>query len=218
MNIYYVNVSSSKNYNYNFINIEKTSKSILDIQQEILLIPGFCREQKSISVRELKSYLVSGISFFTQNANANANLDNQNQITGLINFDINQTTINIMGICVPGTSQGIGSFLMNNVKHFAKANNIDKIKLTCYDNLKTFYLKQGFKITNTSTFYDSDSDNDSDSNNESYNKIRYEMEYDMNDFIIGGMIKRKIKRRIKRKTIKKKKYILTKRRKSVKIT
>lgn len=201
MNLYYVSSNSYNNYNYNFINIEKSSKSIADIQKELLLIPDFCREQQSISVRELKSYLVSGISFFTQNTNTN--VINQNQITGLINFDINQTIINILGICVPGTSQGIGSFLMNNVKQFAKANNIDKIKLTCYDNLKTFYLKQGFKIIDNSTFYDSDSDfdNESDSDNES-NKIRYEMEYELKDFI-GGRKKRRIK---KRKTIKKKKY------------
>lgn len=209
MNLYYA--SSNYNSNYNFINIEKSSKSINQIQKEILLIPDFCREQQSISVRELKSYLVSGISFFTQNPN----LDNQNQITGLINFDINQSIINILGICVPGTSQGIGSFLINNVKQFAKVNNIDKIKLTCYDNLKTFYLKQGFKITNTSTFYDSDSDNDYDSDNESDNKIRYEMEYELKDFIgVGGRKKKKIK---KRKTIKKKKYIFTRTRRSIKI-
>lgn len=137
MNIdtYYISNSSKK---YNFLDLKESNISTQELQKVIMYTHNFCRENQSISTRELKSYIVSGISFFTRNP--------FNQITGLINFDINQQVLNILGICVPGISIGIGSFLLNLVKKFAKANNINKIKLTCYDNLKYFYLKHQFKI------------------------------------------------------------------------
>jgi GNAT superfamily N-acetyltransferase len=178
MDTFYISNNTSK---YNFLNIKPSNQSINEIQKIILYTPNFCRNQQSISTNELKSYIVSGITFFKRNA--------INQITGLINFDININIINILGICVPGQSQGIGSYLINLVKQFAKVNNIIKIKLKCYDNLKLFYEKLGFKISNESTFYDSD---DSDEQN----KIRYEMFYNINN-ISGG-------RRKRRKSLKKK--------------
>jgi hypothetical protein len=124
---YYI---SNSNNNYNFLGLKESNRSISELQKVILYTPNFCRENQSISTKELKSYIVSGISFFTRNA--------LNQITGLINFDINQTTINVLGICVPGISNRGGTYLINLIKKFAKANNILKIKLSCYNNLKTF--------------------------------------------------------------------------------
>jgi len=188
MTTYYVS-SSNK---YNFIGIQESNKSISELQKIILYTPNFCRDQQSISVNELKSYIISGISFFTRNA--------LNQITGLINFDVNATIINVLGICVPGSSQGIGSYLINLVKKFAKANNILKIKLTCYDNLKSFYIKLGFQVINQSTFYDSDEESDD-------NKSRYDLIFDMANYTGGkrknNSKKRKSNKRKKTKTFKK---------------
>jgi hypothetical protein len=191
MTTYYVS-SSNK---YNFIGIQESNKSISELQKIILYTPNFCRDQLSISTTELKSYIVSGITFFTRNA--------LNQITGLVNFDVNGSIINVLGICVPGYSQGIGSNLINLVKKFAKANNISNIKLTCYDNLKSFYIKLGFQVENESSFYDSDEDSDD-------NKIRYDMIFNMANFT-GGKRKNKSKSKNKRKNNKRrrtlKKYI-----------
>ena len=193
MNIFY----AYDYLNYNFTGFIKSPKKITDIQKEILNIPNFCRTEQSISVKELKSYLVSGISFFTENTNG---------ISGLINFDINSSQINILGLCVPEPSAGIGSLLIKSVKDFAQQNKITLIKLTCYDEVHSFYEKQGFKIREESTFYDSDDEDD---------KIRYEMEFDLNR-LSGGKSKRK--RRNKRKTSKRKtKKPKTKKQKTKKI-
>ena len=186
MTTYYVSFSNK----YNFIGLQESNKSISELQKIILYTPSFCRDQLSISTTELKSYIVSGITLFTRNA--------LNQITGLVNFDINGTTINILGICVPGYSQGIGSYLINLVKKFAKANNILKIKLTCYDSLKSFYIKLGFQVENESSFYDSDEDSDD-------TKIRYDMIFDMANFT-GGKRKKKSKSKNKSKNKRRKTF------------
>jgi len=182
MNIFYAYDS----LNYNFTGFIKSPKKITDIQKEILNIPNFCRKEQSISVKELKSYLVSGISFFTEDAN---------NISGLINFDINFPTLNILGLCVPEPSVGIGSLLIKSVKDFAEQNKITLIKLTCYDDVHSFYEKQGFKIREKSTFYDSDDEDD---------KIRYEMEFYLNQLNGGKQKKRKTRKTRKQKTRKQK--------------
>lgn len=212
MNIYYITSNSYYDkYNFTQIDIEKTSKKISDIQKEILSIPEFCRGEESILTSELKSYLVSGISFFTEDN------DNLKKITGLINFDVNQDIINILGLCVPGTSSGIGSLLLKKVINFSKYNNIKIIKLICYDNVKKFYEKHGFIVKNESTFYDSDEDSD---DSERENKIKYEMIYKVKDSenntnSSGGSKKKKTnkKKTNKKKTMKKKTNKKIKRRK-----
>jgi hypothetical protein len=186
MNIFYAYDSSVYN-NYNFTGFIKSPKKITDIQKEISNIPNFCRTEQSISVKELKSYLVSGISFFTEDIN----------ILGLINFDINVSQINILGLCAPEPSAGIGSLLIKSVKDFAQQNKITLIKLTCYDEVHSFYEKQGFKIREESTFYDSDDEDD---------KIRYEMEFYLKQ-LSGGKQKtrkRKIGKRTRKRTRKRK--------------
>jgi len=220
MNIYYITSNSYYDkYNFTGIDIEKTSKKISDIQKEIVSIPEFCRGQESISTSELKSYLVSGISFFTEDN------DNLKKITGLINFDVNQDIINILGLCVPGTSSGIGSLLVKKVINFSNYNNIKTIKLTCYDNVKKFYEKQGFIVKNKSTFYDSDEES---GDSETENKIKYEMIYKVKDSennttSSGGgkkTMKKKTERKktMKKKTMKKKTMKKIKRRKYHKIS
>jgi len=181
MNTYYV-LSNNFYSQYNFFDLNKSEKSISQIQKEILSIPDFCRSQQSIATSELKSYLVSGISFFTANNNL--------LINGLINFDINQNTINILGLCVPGISGGIGSFLINKVKEFAMKNNILYIKLTCYDEVKKFYEKLGFKIKDEEMYYNSDDEDDDD------RKIRYDMIYQVK--ISGGKTRKKRVNRAKK--------------------
>lgn len=185
MNTYYV-LSNAFYSKYNFFDLDKSEKSISQIQKEILSTPDFCRSQQSIATTELKSYLVSGISFFT--------LNNNLLISGLINFDINQNIINIMGLCVPGNSRGIGSFLIDKVKEFAIKNNILYIKLTCYDGVKKFYEKLGFKIKDEEIYYNSDDEDDDE------NIKRYDMIYYVNN--IGG--NRKSKKTKKRKSKKRK--------------
>jgi len=187
MNIYYISNSPSYELRYNFVGITKSSKTVKSIKEEISNIPNFCRDQMSITVSELKSYISSGISFFTEN--------DEHTITGIINFDINVNTINILGLCVPSPSAGIGTLLIESVKEFAKINNLTNIKLTCYDNVKNFYTKIGFKIKNTSNFYDSDEDSDDESS-----KTRYDMEY-----LIAKSGGTKLKRKYKNKTYKKRK-------------
>jgi hypothetical protein len=197
MNIYYVS-SSNK---YLFSNIEKTTKTISELQKDILAIPNFCRDEQSVSVQELKSYLVSGITFFT--------VDQIGQITGLINFDINQNSILVLGICVPGYSQGIGSFLIFKLKQFAKDNQINQIRLTCYGDLVFFYKKQGFEVMNESILYDSDDDDDEEE------KTKYTMIFNMNNFVGGKNIGGKKNRRntkTKTKTKTKKRKTKTKKR------
>jgi hypothetical protein len=194
MEVYYIYSNINKN-KYNFLDIKESNKSINDLQNIILYTPNFCRDNQSITTNELKNYIRYGITFFTSNS--------LNQITGLINFDINQTTLNILGICVPGLSKGIGSYLINLVKQFAKANNLQMIKLTCYDNLKYFYLKQQFKVINESTFYDSDEEDEN-------SKTRYDMVFDLNSFKGGKSKKSKKSKKTIKKRQMKRKYSLSK--------
>ena len=209
MNVYYISSSNSNSNNnnnnnkYNFLDIKESNRSISELQKVIMYTPNFCRENQSITTSELKSYIVSGITFFTRNT--------LNQITGLINFDINQTVMNVLGICVPGLSIGVGSYLINLVKQFAKANNLLTIKLTCYDNLKYFYLKQDFKVVNESVFYDSDSD--SDSEDQEMGKTRYTMVFDLKNYV--GGIKRRKKTNIKRRrTVTKRKNFISRKKRN----
>ena len=87
MNIYYIVTNPSYKNKYNFMNIIPSSKTINNIKKEILSIPNFCRNQNSISSNELQSYVgSSGISFFTEKEKE----EGENNITGLVNFDINK--------------------------------------------------------------------------------------------------------------------------------
>ena len=173
MSLYYVSTINLDKYNLT-ISLPKGSKSIREIQQEILQNPIFCRDEASIETSELKSYLVSGITIYS--------LDDVNKINGVINFDINGPNINVLGLCAPKPSVGIGSKLINFVIQFSEVNHIKNIKLTCYGDVVQFYLKNGFKIQNQSQIYDSD---DSDSEE---SKTKYNMMYVNDSF--GGRKKR----------------------------
>ena len=205
MNIYYFVSNPKYIEKYDFSDLIKSNKSISDIQKEIQSIPDFCRDQQSIATNELKSYLVSGISFFTENTNK--------QITGLANFDINQDKLNIIGICIPTANKGNGTIIINEIKKFGILNNIKEIRLTCYGDVKNFYEKLNFVVIDQSILYNSD-DEDEDSEDEMKGKIRYEMmfklkEHEKHKIISGGKTK-------KRKSIKKRKS--TKKRKKRKST
>jgi hypothetical protein len=171
MELYYIVTNNFYN-KYNYSLLIPSNQSISEIQKKILSIPNFCRSNQSISTHELKGYLASGITFYTLNKETK-------DIGGLINFDINQDTINILGICVPGLSMGQGTFLINAVKDFAKVNNMYKIKLTCYDNVKIFYEKLGFVIKEQSIYYSDDDDDydDEDDDENATKKMRYDMVY-----------------------------------------
>ena len=64
METFFISNNTNK---YNFLNLKPSNKSISEIQKIILYTPNFCRDQQSISTNELKSYIVSGITFFTRN-------------------------------------------------------------------------------------------------------------------------------------------------------
>lgn len=178
MNYYYILSDTSrfdiyKDYIEQGLKLNETNKSIEQIQYEILSNENFCHDNSFISNKELKSYIVSGISFFCE--------DEQGNIAGLVNFDINYDTIILMGICVPLFNKGIGSCLIKFVKKFAKLTSIKKIKLTCYGNVKDYYEKKNFNIVSSRVFYDSDDEEDSDEENEKEKKKCYGMEYIVND-------------------------------------
>jgi hypothetical protein len=194
MSVYYVYNKNIERYNIPK-EITNGNKSITQLKQEISLNPDFCRDETSIDQNELKNYLNSGITFYA--------LDENNILSGIVNFDINGQKLNIFGICVPGISQGFGSKLINAVKNISKINNITNIKLTCYgDNIIQFYLKNGFNIIDKDTFYDEDTDEE---------KTKYELSYTINTSVIGG---KKYKKRYKTKKNKRKRNITIKRSKS----
>ena len=171
MSLFYALNSNLNKYNIDQdVNVTRGTKTIIEIQNEIMRIPNFCREESSISIRDLKSYLISGLTIYS--------LDTNNNINGVVNFDVNNPYINILGICVPEPSVGVGSKLLKSVINFAQNNNLNQIKLTCYNkNVLQFYIKNGFKIMDTSEMYDSDEEEEI---------TIYKMIYNVSEKNIGG--------------------------------
>lgn len=196
MSIYYIVSNPIYKEKYNFFNLIKSVKTINDIQKEIYSIPNFCRDQQSITTSELKGYLVSGISFFTENS--------RQEITGLANFDINQDRINIIGICIPIANKGNGTLIINEIKQFGRLNNMKEIKLTCYGDVKNFYQKLGFVVTDQILLYNSDDEDSDNSEDDIGDKIRYEMLYKVKENI-GGRKSYRRKTNMKKKSFKKRK-------------
>jgi len=182
----------------------KSVKTIVELQSDIKRIAHFCREETSIETAELVGYLASGITLYALDPARNV-------LKGVLNFDINGEQINILGLCAPEPSVGVGSLLLNAVKTFAEQNGMKNIALTCYGNVVDFYTspKNGFRITSQRpiSVYNSDSDSDSDEDSSAPVKMKYELNYVV-DFS-GGKKKRRQTKRIK-KTVKK----TSKRRKS----
>jgi hypothetical protein len=191
MNIYYIDNRYSHKYNLQNI-ANKGNLNSKQLSTEIINNKNFCREELSITVSDLISYIFNGITLY---------IENNNQLKGVINFDINVDTIIIYGLCVPLPSIGVGSKLINCVKKFASLNNCKNIKLSCYGNVVDFYKRNGFIVVSQNEFID-DSDNESyneyeyDNDNESEKKIKYNMIYTIN---YGGKKKNK---NFKKKTIK----------------
>ena len=126
MNIFYNSNANNryKKYNINTI-LREGNKSIREIQTDILKNPSFCREEYSLTSKELKGYLSAGFTIYSTS--------NDNILNGVLNFDINEPDLYIYGLCVPASEsgKGIGTELLNTVKQIAKMNNIQNIKLTC---------------------------------------------------------------------------------------
>lgn len=138
--------SGKKSYQKYEFSCEKTEMSFRNIQEKINENKRFCREESSIKLHELTTYLSDGISFFIH----------EEEIKGLVNFTVNVGKITIKGLCVPEEYKGNGKILIEAVKSFAMSNNITQIKLTCYGDVFNFYLKQGFAIEEENEIYDSD--------------------------------------------------------------
>ena len=199
MNIYYI-LSRDSLTKYNMTNVAtKSVKTIAELQNDIKGITHFCREETSIETAELVSYLDSGITLYA--------LDSpRNLLKGVLNFDINGAQINILGLCAPEPSVGVGSLLLNAVKTFAEQNAMKNIALTCYGNVVDFYThpKNGFRITRQMPISaDDDSDSDSDEDSDAPLKMKYELNYVV-DFA-GGKKKSRRKCRKSRKNRKSRK-------------
>jgi hypothetical protein len=167
------------------------TESISELREIIKGNPDFCRDEKSITRKELHGYLGSGITLYALNGE---------DVAGILNFEIKSESrsIYIYGICVPPPSSGIGTALIDAVKTFAVNNSIREINLTCYDSgVSDFYsIRNGFRIISESKAgYDSDDEDDEP-------KTKYEMRYVLD--MAGGRIKsRRMKsRRIKSRRIK----------------
>ena len=185
MNVYYI-LSSDRLNKYDMTNIAtKSEKTISELQANINQISRFCREETSIETSELVGYLASGITLYA--------LDTTNALIGVINFDINGDKINILGLCAPEPSIGVGSLLVNSVKKFAEINGMKTISLTCYGDVVNFYTNpaNGFRIQSERKITEGSEDDDSSSDEEERPyKIRYDLSYQV---FSGG--KRQYKRK-----------------------
>ena len=191
MNIYYVPNSRTEKYNLESV-LSKGCKEIYQIKSEIEKDPDFCRDEESINTYDLKSYLNSGFTLYSSDLAKN--------LTGILNFDINEPSIYIYGLCVPNYAKGTGTQLINALKRVAEVNHLNNIKLDCYGSVVNFYLKNGFEITDKSEFYEDSYNSEDESNNA---KIKYKMIYNLNVKTgIGGRKKKTNKIRKNRKTIK----------------
>ena len=174
MDTYYISSATSTKYIMDNVAI-KGGMEINVLKKNIKQIPNFCRGELSIKTSDLIGYLASGITLYV--------LDVDNNLLGVLNFDVNVDQISILGLCVPKPSLGVGSLLIDVVKKFAEINKIKTIKLTCYGGVVDFYTKprNGFRIQyERAVAYTSDSD---DSDNETPPKIRYDLAYQV---IYGG--------------------------------
>ena len=174
MEYYHSGKKSFQKYEFLY---EKTGMSYKNIQDMIKENKHFCREQSSIKLYELITYVADGISFFIH----------EEELKGLVNFTINADKITIKGLCVPQEYKGNGKILIDAVKTFALQNGITQIKLTCYGDVFNFYLKQGFAIEEENEVYDSD-DEDVETS--------YDMIYNISS---RGRLRRRTKRKSKRR-------------------
>jgi len=138
MSIYYV--ENRLTTPLNMSEFELGSKTISEIQSEIRSRGDFCRDEESITGKELASYLGNGITIY--------GLSERGPLVGVLNFDINTNRedsvrfIYIYGICTPPPSIGFGTKLITSIKNFARSNDISQIKLVCYDEkVMKFYEK-----------------------------------------------------------------------------
>lgn len=151
--------SGKKSYQKYKFSCEKTEMSFKNIQDRIKENKRFCREESSVKLHELATYITDGITFFIH----------EEEIKGLVNFTVNVDKITIKGLCVPEEYRGNGKILIEAVKTFAMENNITQIKLTCYGDVFNFYLKQGFSIEEEKEVYDSDDEDGATSYDMIYN-------------------------------------------------
>lgn len=161
-----------------FFEFNETGMSHKNIQDAIKENKHFCREQSSIKLYELTTYIADGITFFI----------NEDEIKGLVNFTFNVDKITIKGLCVPEEYKGNGKILMDAVKSFALNNGVKQIKLTCYGDVVNFYKKQGFLIEEENDVYDSDDEDEV--------VTSYEMVYNI---LSKGRKRRRTKRKNKRR-------------------
>jgi hypothetical protein len=175
MEYYHPKIETFQKYKFS---CEKTEMSFRNIQEKINENKHFCREESSIKLSDLTSYITYGISFFIH----------EEEIKGLVTFTVNVNKITITGLCVPEKYKGNGKILIEAVKSFAVENGITQIKLTCYGDVFNFYLKQGFNIEKRGEIYDSDDEDEVIATS-----------YDMIYIIPSGGRKRKQTKRKKRR-------------------
>lgn len=187
MKLYYSNSVTAQKYNMETV-IPRGDKTVTQLKNEIISIPNFCRDEYSLEVNELKSYLNQGITIYA--------LNDSNILVGVLNFDVNKPSVFIYGLCAPKPAIGAGTELIDVVKKFAEMNGLESIKLTCYGAVVKFYENKGFRIQNTSVIHDEDEDSD-----EEEGKTKYDVSYT----VMSGTGGRKKKYKKKSKNIKRSK-------------
>ena len=125
-----------KKYNIPSLKIHKTITK-KHLQNAIDANTDFCGNEESITRDDLKYDIPHNLVIFS--------ITNRT-IDGILVFSVNVSTLNIQGLCVVKRKNKIGSLLLNEVKRFAKRNNLEKIKLTCYGDVHKFYERNGFVI------------------------------------------------------------------------
>jgi hypothetical protein len=140
-----------------------TDQTRISLKNTIKNKRNFCGNENSITKTDLSYYIDNGITIFCKTKG-------DDEISGILNFDVNVDVLNIKGLCVGDTKQKIGSELINETKRFAKRNKCALIKLTCYGDVFNFYSKNGFEISHNSIL-SADSDDSDASPKQSYEMV-----------------------------------------------
>lgn len=200
--IYYIDNANSARYTPIFDEIGIRNGLInntRELSDKIKQTPRFCRDESSILASDLLTYIRNDAILYA------FDLDND-MLKGVLTFNVNGSKLNLSGICVPGTSEGVGSELVRTLIAAAKKiPGINFINLDCYNERATnFYRKNGFKIVSESPLsyrYGSDSDSDNSDRDEPP-KTKYVMRYDVTISSGGKKITRR-RKMYRRKTMKK---------------
>jgi GNAT superfamily N-acetyltransferase len=150
MTIEYFYITPYVDYNAIFEESGCKKGNLDELLRIVKMNPAFCRNQKAIGYNYFTRILTSeSVIYITDNEGVSYN----NYIVGAcaIRIDKKYTDINIIGLCVPFSSdKKYGTLLINKVKDITKKLGFKTIMLGAKDSNKEFYEKNGFFVTNRS--------------------------------------------------------------------